>query len=131
MLTFNNFVMIMTRFKAWIFLLGIVMTGNEMSQIIFSLVLSYYGGKGHRPRWIATGVLFSAMSCFVLASPHFIFGSGNDALSLTQEYSHLSLDGSSHSFGTNGSSIFGENLHFKIERLVKVIILHQTFLSLS
>lgn len=65
------------------------MTGNEISQITFSLILSHYGGKGHRPRWIASGVLFSALACFVLASPHFIFGSGHDALSFTKEYSYL------------------------------------------
>jgi organic anion transporter 5A len=65
------------------------MTGNETSQILFSIVLSYYGGRGHRPRWIAVGVLFSAFSCFVLASPHAFYGPGNDALSLTQEYAAM------------------------------------------
>jgi len=62
------------------------MTGNEISQILFSIVISYYGGRGHRPRWIACGVLFSALACFVLASPHIFYGSGEDALSLTEEY---------------------------------------------
>lgn len=65
------------------------MTGNEMSQIIFSLILAYYGGRGHRPRWMAAGVMISALSCFVLASPHFFYGPGNDMLSLTEEYSHV------------------------------------------
>lgn len=65
---------------------GIVMTGNEMSQIIFSLVLAHYAGRSHRPRWMAAGVLISALSCFVLASPHFFYGPGNDMLSLTKEY---------------------------------------------
>jgi len=86
------------------------MTGNEISQILFSLFLSYYGGKGHRPRWISVGVLFSAMACFVLASPHLFYGSGDDALTLTEEYSHLydkssSLEFSSH---MNGTSLFGK-----------------------
>lgn len=62
------------------------MTGNEISQILFSIVLSYYGGRGHRPRWIAAGVLFSALSAFVLASPHALYGPGSDALSVTEEY---------------------------------------------
>lgn len=65
------------------------MTGNEMSQIIFSLILAYYGGRGHRPRWMAAGVLISAASCFVLAAPHFFYGPGNDMLSLTEEYQNL------------------------------------------
>lgn len=49
-------------------------------------MLVYYGGTGHRPRWIAVGVGCSAISCLVLALPHFIYGPGKDALALTQEY---------------------------------------------
>lgn len=65
------------------------MTGGEVSQIIFSLILSHYGGAGHRPRWIAVGTFLSAIACFVLASPQVFYGSGPDALSLTEEYSDL------------------------------------------
>ncbi|CAG7725964.1 unnamed protein product [Allacma fusca] len=80
---------IQKRFKISSQTTGIVIAGNEVSQIIFSLVLGYYGGKGHRPRWIAVGVLFSAAACFLLASPHLFYGAGEDALSLTEEYSHI------------------------------------------
>jgi len=65
------------------------MTGNEVSQILFSLLLSHFGATGHRPRWIAVGVLLSALACFLLASPHAFYGSGKDALALTQEYAWL------------------------------------------
>lgn len=64
------------------------MSGNEISQIL-SFVLTYFGGSGHRPRWIATGVAISALSCFVLASPHFIYGAGKDAMALTKEYRNI------------------------------------------
>lgn len=64
---------------------GLILSGNEISQIL-SLVLTYYGGSGHRPRWIAVGVGLSAFSCLVLALPHFLFGPGRDALALTKEY---------------------------------------------
>lgn len=64
---------------------GIILSGNEISQIL-SLILTYYGGSGHRPRWIAVGVGFSALSCIVLALPHFMYGPGKDALALTKEY---------------------------------------------
>lgn len=64
---------------------GIILSGNEISQIL-SLVLTYYGGTGHRPRWIAVGVALSALSCIVLALPHIIYGPGKDALALTREY---------------------------------------------
>lgn len=64
---------------------GLILSGNEISQIL-SLILTYYGGSSHRPRWIAVGVGCSALSCLVLALPHFIYGPGKDALALTKEY---------------------------------------------
>ena len=64
---------------------GLILSGNEISQIL-SLVLIYYGGSGHRPRWIAVGVGLSAVSCLILALPHFLYGPGRDALALTKEY---------------------------------------------
>lgn len=65
---------------------GWMLSGNEISQIMLSLILSYYGGQRNRPVWIAWGVAFSALSCFILATPHFIFGAGPAALALTKEY---------------------------------------------
>lgn len=34
---------------------GIISVGNDISQLLVSAVLSYYGSKGHRPRWMAFG----------------------------------------------------------------------------
>lgn len=68
---------------------GIILSGNEISQILLSLVLAYYGGQRDRPRWIAWGIFFSALSCFILASPHFMFGAGDDAFRLTDQYKAL------------------------------------------
>ncbi|XP_055380760.1 solute carrier organic anion transporter family member 74D [Condylostylus longicornis] len=65
---------------------GIILSGNEISQILFSIILSYYGGKRNRPRWISWGITFCAMSCFIIALPHFIYGAGDDILRLTKEY---------------------------------------------
>ncbi|XP_015111744.1 solute carrier organic anion transporter family member 4C1 [Diachasma alloeum] len=64
---------------------GIILSGNEISQIL-SLILMYYGGAGHRPRWLAAGVGFSALSCLILAIPHLLYGPGKAALALTQEH---------------------------------------------
>lgn len=66
--------------------IGYVMSGNEISQILFALALSYIGGKGHRPRWMALGIFCSAIAYFMYATPHFIYGPGNEALSYTAEY---------------------------------------------
>lgn len=65
---------------------GIILSGNEISQIMLSLILSYTGGQRNRPRWIAWGVVFCAMSCFILAMPHWLYGPGEEALRLTVEY---------------------------------------------
>ncbi|XP_078039882.1 organic anion transporting polypeptide 33Ea [Augochlora pura] len=64
---------------------GLILSGNEISEIL-SLILTYYGGSGHRPRWMAIGVGLSAFSCLVLALPHFLFGPGRDAMALTKEH---------------------------------------------
>lgn len=34
---------------------GIISVGNDISQLLVSAVLSYFAGKGHRPRWMAMG----------------------------------------------------------------------------
>ncbi|KAG4075324.1 hypothetical protein HA402_003115 [Bradysia odoriphaga] len=65
---------------------GIMLSGNEISQIMLSLFLTYFGGQQNRPRWIAWGVVLGALSCFMLALPHYIYGAGEDALLLTKEY---------------------------------------------
>lgn len=84
-----------------------MLSGNEISQILFSLVLTYYGGQRNRPVWIAWGVTFSAASCFVLAMPHFLFGAGTSALALTEEYKDV--------FGLNETQIEISNELFNLK----------------
>lgn len=36
---------------------GLLMSSTEIGQIATSLFLTYYAGRGHRPRWIACGML--------------------------------------------------------------------------
>uniref|UniRef100_U5EK85 Solute carrier organic anion transporter family member n=1 Tax=Corethrella appendiculata TaxID=1370023 RepID=U5EK85_9DIPT len=74
------------RFKIPSYTTGLMLAGNEISQILLSMILSYFGGHQNRPRWLAWGVVFSAISCFILASPHLIYGPGDDALKLTKEF---------------------------------------------
>lgn len=64
--------------------------GNDISQLFVSVVLSYYAGKGHRPRWIALGVYTVVAFCLMNALPHFLYGPGLDALSLTVEHGGVS-----------------------------------------
>lgn len=85
---------------------GIISIGNDISQLLLSTLLSYYAGKGHRPRWMAFGKSINALNhfkmqlnktilvglmtivlfCILTAFPHLLYGPGQDALGLTFEY---------------------------------------------
>lgn len=61
---------------------GLIMSATELGQISCTLLFTYYGGQGHRPRWIAWGMVLFAACAFICSSPHFLFGyppiPGND-----------------------------------------------------
>lgn len=52
---------------------GIIMSATEIGQIGGSLLLTYYGGQGHRPKWIGWGMILFAASSFLCSLPHFLF----------------------------------------------------------
>lgn len=60
---------------------GIIMSATEIGQIGGALLLTYYGGQGHRPKWIACGMLVFAAASILCSTPHFLFGSGEDIAS--------------------------------------------------
>nr|CAH7717471.1 unnamed protein product [Callosobruchus chinensis] len=68
---------------------GIIMSATEIGQIGSSLLLTYYGGQGHRPKWIAWGMVLFAVSSFTCSLPHFIYGrqliTANDLTGITKE----------------------------------------------
>lgn len=59
-----------------------MLSGNDISQVLLAIFLSYYGTFGHRPRWLGVGVMFTAASCFSAALPHLMYGPGQDAIDL-------------------------------------------------
>lgn len=62
---------------------GIIMSATEIGQIGGALLLTYYGGQGHRPKWIACGMLIFAVASILCATPHFIFI--DDSLMVTSQ----------------------------------------------
>ncbi|KAG5682319.1 hypothetical protein PVAND_011678 [Polypedilum vanderplanki] len=54
--------------------IALLLNFSEVGQIATSLILTYFAGRGHRPRWIAFGMLLFSISALGSLSPHFIFG---------------------------------------------------------
>lgn len=52
---------------------GLIMSATEVGQIGGALLLTYYGGQGHRPKWIACGMLVFAAASIICATPHFLY----------------------------------------------------------
>ncbi|XP_030370768.1 solute carrier organic anion transporter family member 74D [Scaptodrosophila lebanonensis] len=71
---------------------GIISVGNDISQMLVSAVLAYYAGKGHRPRWIGFGLLTIVLFCLLTSTPHFLYGPGEDALALTEEFGAVPVE---------------------------------------
>lgn len=45
---------------------GLITVGNDISQLFVSVTLSYYAGRGHRPRWIAFGIYTVSFATYIL-----------------------------------------------------------------
>ncbi|CAB0005693.1 unnamed protein product [Nesidiocoris tenuis] len=71
---------------------GIISVGNDISTLLVGAIITYFGGKGHRPRWMAFGLYTVVLFCLLNALPHFLYGPGDDALSLTMEYGGSTID---------------------------------------
>lgn len=68
---------------------GFISTGNDISSLFISAILAYYAGKSHRPRWIGFGLFAIVLFCLLTTLPHFLYGPGDQAKSLTREYGSL------------------------------------------
>ncbi|XP_020806566.1 solute carrier organic anion transporter family member 2A1 [Drosophila serrata] len=68
---------------------GLITVGNDISTVFSSALLSYYASKGHRPRWVALGLLIITLFCVLMLTPHFFYGPGEEALRLTEEYGSM------------------------------------------
>lgn len=55
--------------------IALLLNFSEIGQICTSLFLTYFAGRGHRPRWIACGMFLFSIAAFGSVSPHFIYGS--------------------------------------------------------
>jgi len=51
---------------------GFVASGYDIASVLCLIPVSYIGGRGHKPRWIAAGVLLLGIGSFMFALPHFV-----------------------------------------------------------
>lgn len=50
---------------------GAIMSATEIGQIVGSLVIAYYGGRGNTPKWIAGCMTLTAIAALISTTPHF------------------------------------------------------------
>ncbi len=68
-----------------------MMSGNEISQILFVFAMPLMIKVKRRPLWTALGLLCSALGCFLMALPHFASENYHD-LQFAQISNHLSKE---------------------------------------
>uniref|UniRef100_A0A1B0CRW9 Solute carrier organic anion transporter family member n=1 Tax=Lutzomyia longipalpis TaxID=7200 RepID=A0A1B0CRW9_LUTLO len=56
---------------------GFISVGNDISLMLVSILVTYYAGKGHKPRWMAAGLFMLSAFCLLTSLPHFIYGGGS------------------------------------------------------
>jgi hypothetical protein len=76
--------------------MGLVLATSELGQIVGSLALAHFGGRGDRPKWIGAGVLVFAIASLLCSTPHFLLP--------TPQLSSASSSSSLSVFGSNESS---------------------------
>lgn len=90
--------------------IAVILNFSEIGQISASLVLTYYAGRGHRPRFIAVGSMVFAIAAFMSFLPHLIFHStlyNNDISTSTKHDANAGVQTFSH---VNNDSISDLNL---------------------
>ncbi|XP_007952905.1 solute carrier organic anion transporter family member 4A1 [Orycteropus afer afer] len=53
---------------------GLVASAYDIAACLCLTFVSYFGGSGHKPRWLGWGVLLMGLGSFVFALPHFTAG---------------------------------------------------------
>ncbi|XP_048464370.1 solute carrier organic anion transporter family member 4A1 [Rhincodon typus] len=53
---------------------GMIASSYDIAACVCLIFVSYFGGSGHKPRWLGWGVLIMALGSVVFTVPHFISG---------------------------------------------------------
>ncbi|CAH1774640.1 unnamed protein product [Owenia fusiformis] len=55
---------------------GIIISSYDIGHVILLVLLGYFGGNIHKPRWLAIGGIMVAIAGVLWSLPHFLFGPG-------------------------------------------------------
>lgn len=105
--------------------IALLLNFSEIGQICTSLFLTYFAGRGHRPRWIACGMFLFSIAAFGSVSPHFLFGPKlyNRGAVMKGEISHSMAAQATHEMmnmthiDANSSMCLSEDAFSKLGRL--------------
>lgn len=53
---------------------GLILMTANIAAVLIVLIIGYFNGKSHRPKWIAGSILMTVVSCFLSAVPYFVYG---------------------------------------------------------
>jgi len=56
---------------------GLILAGNDASALLLVGIISFFGAKGHKPKWIAIGILITGIGAFIFASPKLMIDAYN------------------------------------------------------
>ena len=62
------------RYRFSSFTASLILSTYSAIVSIAVIFVSYFGEKGHKPRWLGIGLIFQGIGSFVFASPKFLFG---------------------------------------------------------
>ena len=54
-------------------MIGMILSTAQFSQIIVSLFITYYGGQGHRPRWIGGSMILFSIASLIAVTPQLFY----------------------------------------------------------
>lgn len=98
---------------------GFIISSVEIGQITGSLSLTYFGGKGDRPKWIGFGILLFAFGNMLCSSPHFLLPSELERSIITRE-SSISNSNLTESLVLNKEQLFKEEFLAKEKLCLKM-----------
>ena len=53
---------------------GIIASSYDIASVICLIPVSYFGGMGHKPRWLGAGMFIMGVGSFIFSLPHFLTG---------------------------------------------------------